>query len=188
MQCAAPQVGSWTQTRTYSAAAYPTCWTAGAWSPATAPAGTCVAIPPPPVAVVAPWWRAENMAPVFGISGSNTRGTTVLGFVPVGKACTGPVVYSYRSQGYRRVASADVVWWASTPTTAAAVACNSTLAEHRRQSDRAYLLGVLDAAGWSVAKAARLAGVNRTHFYELARSCGISLGATKGNPQWRALQ
>jgi hypothetical protein len=121
--CPAGTTGSWTQTRTYSAAAFPTCWTAGAWTPTSAPAGACVAIPPPPVAVVAPVVAGQNMAPVFGITGTNTRGTTVLGFVPVGRACTGPVVYTYRGQGYRRFTSADALWWGSTPTTAAAVAC-----------------------------------------------------------------
>lgn len=47
-QCPSGQTGSWTQTRSYSAAAYPTCWAAGAWSPASAPAGACVGTPPPP--------------------------------------------------------------------------------------------------------------------------------------------
>jgi hypothetical protein len=121
--CPAGTTGSWTQTRTYSAAAFPACWTASAWTPTSAPAGSCVAIPPPPVAVVAPVVAGQNMAPVFGITGTNTRGTTVLGFVPVGRACTGPVVYTYRGQGYRRFTSADALWWQSTPTTAAAVAC-----------------------------------------------------------------
>lgn len=62
-----------------------------------------------------------------------------------------------------------------------------TLAEHRRASDRAYLLGVLDGCGWCVAEAARRAGVNRTHFYEIARAAGIELGANKGNAHWRSL-
>ncbi len=51
MACPSGTTGSWTQTRTYTAAAYPTCWTAGAWAPASAPAGACTTIvePPPPV-------------------------------------------------------------------------------------------------------------------------------------------
>ena len=40
-QCPSGTVGSWTQTRSYSSTAAPTCWTAGAWSPAAAPAGAC---------------------------------------------------------------------------------------------------------------------------------------------------
>jgi transcriptional regulator with GAF, ATPase, and Fis domain len=62
-----------------------------------------------------------------------------------------------------------------------------TLAEIRRASDRAALLAALDRHGWCVAKAARDLGVNRTYFYELARVCGIQLGANRGNDHWRAL-
>lgn len=46
--CAPPATGTWTQTRTYAAAPAPTCWTAGAWMPATAPSGACTEPPPPP--------------------------------------------------------------------------------------------------------------------------------------------
>ena len=48
--CPAGTTGTWSQSRTYDAAAYPTCWTAGAWTPAEAPAGSCVPVvdPPPP--------------------------------------------------------------------------------------------------------------------------------------------
>lgn len=46
--CPAGTTGTWAQTRTYVAAAYPTCWTAGAWSPTAAPVGACTAVPPPP--------------------------------------------------------------------------------------------------------------------------------------------
>jgi len=48
VQCPAGTTGSWQQTRSYVAAPFPTCWTAGAWSPATAPAGACVTTPPDP--------------------------------------------------------------------------------------------------------------------------------------------
>lgn len=124
VQCPAGFTGSWTQTRTYASAAYPTCSVAGAWTPGSAPTGACVAIPPPPVTpVVVAVVPGLNMAPVFGITSTNARGSTVLGFVPVGKPCSGSVVYTYRGKGYRRVANADVLWWQSTPTTAAAVAC-----------------------------------------------------------------
>lgn len=49
--CPAGTTGNWTQTQTYSAAAYPTCWTAGAFAPSGPPAGSCppVVITPPPV-------------------------------------------------------------------------------------------------------------------------------------------
>ena len=45
--CPANTTGSWTQTRTATAAPYPTCWTTTAWAPTDPPAGACVAIPPP---------------------------------------------------------------------------------------------------------------------------------------------
>lgn len=43
--CTPPLTGSWTQGRTVTAAAYPTCWTVGAWTPTSAPAGSCSAPP-----------------------------------------------------------------------------------------------------------------------------------------------
>lgn len=46
--CPAGTTGTWVQTRTYASAPAPTCWTAGAWTPATAPASACVTPPPPP--------------------------------------------------------------------------------------------------------------------------------------------
>lgn len=45
MQCPAPLVGTWTQTREYVPAAYPVCWTPAEWTPASAPPGIC-ATPP----------------------------------------------------------------------------------------------------------------------------------------------
>jgi hypothetical protein len=120
-QCTAPLVGSWAQTRTYQSAPYPTCWTAGAWTPASAPAGACVAVPAEPAVIAVA--LGVNASPIFGITATGARGTTVLGFVPVGKPCTGPVVYSYRGIGYRRFALSDAIWWQSTPTNNAAAAC-----------------------------------------------------------------
>jgi len=40
LQCVAPAIGSWTQTRTYTLVNGK--WVAGAWSPTTAPAGACI--------------------------------------------------------------------------------------------------------------------------------------------------
>lgn len=40
--CPAGSTGTWTQTRAYSMAAAPTCWTAGEWTPRSPPAGACV--------------------------------------------------------------------------------------------------------------------------------------------------
>jgi hypothetical protein len=39
--CPIGATGSWTQTRTYAAASFPTCWTAGGWLPLSAPASAC---------------------------------------------------------------------------------------------------------------------------------------------------
>jgi len=52
--CPSGTTGTWSQSRTYSSAAYPTCWTAGAWTPSSAPAGYCVTDtnPPPSGAIV----------------------------------------------------------------------------------------------------------------------------------------
>lgn len=46
--CPAGTTGSWSQARSYSAAAYPMCWTAGEWIPSAAPAGSCVPVVTPP--------------------------------------------------------------------------------------------------------------------------------------------
>lgn len=45
--CPAGTTGSWTQTQTYTSAAAPTCWTPSGYLPIAAPAGACVATPPP---------------------------------------------------------------------------------------------------------------------------------------------
>lgn len=41
VSCPSGTTGSWSQSRTYTSAAYPTCWTAGEWSPDSAPDGYC---------------------------------------------------------------------------------------------------------------------------------------------------
>lgn len=49
-ECPAGTSGTWTQASIYTAAAYPTCWQAGPWAPADAPAGACTpVVEPPPV-------------------------------------------------------------------------------------------------------------------------------------------
>lgn len=79
--------------------------------------------PPPPAYTVAPVAAGVAHAPIFGITATGGRSATVVGFAPVGAACTGSVVYRYRNQDYRRPDPASVIWWATTPTTNAAVAC-----------------------------------------------------------------
>lgn len=81
-------------------------------------------IPNPPtintVAVVA----GINMAPLYRINADGSRGSVVLGFMPTGKACDGPVVYRYRGQNYHRPKDFTTVkWWGSSPTTSAAAPC-----------------------------------------------------------------
>jgi hypothetical protein len=74
--CPSGTVGSFVQTRGYFPAAYPTCWAAAAWSPATAPAGVCV--------------LDGNPAPVINIGRSLwelTRGTTRLASYSSEQAC-----------------------------------------------------------------------------------------------------
>jgi hypothetical protein len=56
--CPTGTTGTWTQTRSYTAAPSPTCWVAGAWTPTVAPDGACVTPPPATVATVTAWVRA----------------------------------------------------------------------------------------------------------------------------------
>lgn len=52
--CPAGQTGSWQQTSAFVAAPAPSCWVAGGWTPETAPAGACAAVPTPvPVTTIA---------------------------------------------------------------------------------------------------------------------------------------
>jgi hypothetical protein len=119
--CPTGQVGSYQQTSIWQSAAAPTCWVEGTWLPTSPPAGACTT--PPVIPVVVAVVPGLSMSPVFGISSTGARSSTVLGFVPVGKPCTGSVVYSYRGQSYRRFTATDAVWWQSTATANAAVAC-----------------------------------------------------------------
>ena len=53
--CPSGTTGTYQQTRSYTAAPYPTCSTAGAWAPTTPPSGVCAPVPPPePVLLPAP--------------------------------------------------------------------------------------------------------------------------------------
>lgn len=66
-------------------------------------------------------------------------------------------------------------------STRAAIAC--TLKEHMRESARAYLLALL-AQHRRRGDAARIAGVNRTHLYELCRRYGIDLECRSHRGSW----
>jgi hypothetical protein len=81
--------------------------------------------PPPPAPVVATVGYASGVTqiPVFAMTSTNARSSTVVGVIPVGVACIGPQLTTYRNQGYRRVPRANVIWWATTPTDNAMAAC-----------------------------------------------------------------
>lgn len=66
--CPTGTVGSWTQSRTYSSVAAPTCWTAGAWTPASPPAGVCTT--PTPGA-------PTNLSVAFAPNGANPTNSNV---------------------------------------------------------------------------------------------------------------
>lgn len=61
--------------------------------------------------------------PVFKILADGSRSSAVAGFVTVGTACTGPVVFTYRGKSFRRVDPAAVKWWNTTATPDVAAAC-----------------------------------------------------------------
>lgn len=66
-QCPSPTVGTWSQTKDYTAAPYPTCWVEGNWTPATAPAGVCAT---PPLMVLA--------CPEAGANGRILESSTII--------------------------------------------------------------------------------------------------------------
>ena len=82
-----------------------------------------VVTPPPTGPLVVAVVTGQNMAPVYRINVNGSRGDIVIGFVPVGTACLGPVVYTYRSNGYRRIEPGKVRWWGTASTTNAAAPC-----------------------------------------------------------------
>ncbi len=71
------------------------------------------------VAVVA----GLNMAPLYRINADGTRGSVVLGFVPVGAECFGPAKFSYRGKAYHKVDTTNAKWWGTAPTPMAAAPC-----------------------------------------------------------------
>ncbi len=87
--------------------------------------GTATSVPKVPneavitIAVVI----SSDRAPVFRIVTGNKRGE-IFGMVPLGRECTGPVLFRYRNQSYRRVAvNADEVWPKGTSTENLAAPC-----------------------------------------------------------------
>jgi hypothetical protein len=95
------------------------------WSAASNVDSKLIPLPPPPnppvittVAVVA----GLNMSPAYRILADGTRGSAVIGFVPVGTEC-GAKVFSYRGVTYGKVARDKVKWWNTSPTDSVATAC-----------------------------------------------------------------
>ena len=81
-------------------------------------------MPNPPTLTTIAVVAGINMSPLYRINTDGSRGTTVLGFIPTGSACAGPVVYRYRGVNYRRPADfSSVKWWGSSVTTSAAAPC-----------------------------------------------------------------
>lgn len=80
-------------------------------------------VPNPPTLSVVPVVAGLNMSPAYKILSGGTRSTVVAGFVPVGKACSGPIVFRYRDRAYRKVPASDVKWWNTVPSDAVAAAC-----------------------------------------------------------------
>ena len=71
-------------------------------------------VPNPPTLSVVAVVAGLNMSPVYKILPDGTRSQIVSGFVPVGTACSGPIVFSYRNKPYRKVPNSVVRWWSPT--------------------------------------------------------------------------
>jgi len=101
--CPAGTTGSWTQTHGWTAAPYPTCWTANSWTPTSPPAGSCT--------TAATTWKtaaSETVSePVLSSTGSTTVLGTAQGTIASGKAC-GNQVFTVGSNSYRTVSESDV--------------------------------------------------------------------------------
>jgi len=70
--------------------------------------------PNPPIVTVQAVVAGINMSPAYKILADGTRSQVVAGFVSVGSACDGPVVFKYRELSYREIATARVSWWKPT--------------------------------------------------------------------------
>lgn len=68
-------------------------------------------VPNPPTLSVVPVVAGLNMSPAYKILTDGSRSQIVSAFVPVGTACSGPIVFTYRSKPYRKVPNSVVRWW-----------------------------------------------------------------------------
>jgi hypothetical protein len=107
--CPAGTTGTWTQTHGWTAAAYPTCWTANAWTPTSPPAGSCQ--------TAATTWKTQTSEtvnePVLDSTGTTLVLGTAQGKIAGAKAC-GNQVFVSGSNSYRTVSESDVTL--SSPT------------------------------------------------------------------------
>lgn len=93
--CTAPSIGQWSQSRTYTSADPPACWTAGPWVPSEAAAGVCVTPPPPPL--------KTSSALTFQLrTVAGAQSMLAVGLVPVGLPC-GPQTQIVSGVKYCRV-------------------------------------------------------------------------------------
>lgn len=81
-------------------------------------------VPNPPTNLVIGVVTGLNMSPVYRIMENGQRGTTVIGFVPIGSQCYGDTKFTYRGRGYKKVEQSKVVWWGTSATPYAAAACS----------------------------------------------------------------
>ena len=79
--------------------------------------------PNPPVLVTVAVVAGVPVVPAYNVLASGARSAAVAGFVAIGKACSGAVVFTYRGKSYRRVAPTDVAWWQTTATPDVAAPC-----------------------------------------------------------------
>jgi hypothetical protein len=100
--CPTGTAGTWTQTHGWTAAPYPTCWTANAWGPTSAPAGACT--------TVATTWKTTAAESVFEavlpVSGTALIQGNNVGTVAADKPC-GDEQYKIGTASYRRITDAD---------------------------------------------------------------------------------
>jgi hypothetical protein len=76
-------------------------------------------VPQPPTIVAIAVVAGLSHAPVYSITGAGKL-STLMGFVPVGKACSSTAVLTYRGTTFYEVARSDVQWWGSTTLRVAA--------------------------------------------------------------------
>lgn len=87
--------------------------------------------PVPPASITIAAVQGVSTVPVYVVTTSGNRSSAVAGFVDLGIPCSGPRVFSYRSQNYKKIVGAGmsggvdpIYWWKTTPTSQAAAPCS----------------------------------------------------------------